>query len=111
MGGLETSLPAYCVAFGVSMPNWTIDWNTPTHPCFRLLPSPDEEDYEPLQLLAVFRALRYNSYFKAVSFEGVNLTPLMGHYDHMRQGDSIAHTSSSREWEIILIFDRVLSNP
>ncbi|GFP53990.1 hypothetical protein TASIC1_0003036800 [Trichoderma asperellum] len=90
LGGLEMSLQAYCVAFNVQIPAWTIEWPTPSEPAFRLLAS-DELEYSPLQLLAVFRALRYNSFFKAVSFRDVALTSLANKSDYS-QG-SINHTT------------------
>lgn len=94
LGGLGTSLPAYCAAFQVAMPTWWIDWNTPSQPCFCLAPSPDEP-YSALQILAVFRALRYNSFFKAISFENVDLGNIVGQQDTMQQGDGVVHMSSS----------------
>lgn len=92
LGGLKRSLEAYCAAFQVPVPNWTIDWSPPPQPAFRLLPT-DGKTYAPLQLLAVFRALRYNSFFKAISFRGVDLTPLAGRNDRAQYGDSLAYKS------------------
>ncbi|KAG5984302.1 hypothetical protein E4U55_005365 [Claviceps digitariae] len=92
LGGLKRSLEAYCAAFHVPAPNWTIDWSPPFQPAFRLLP-PDGKIYAPLQLLAVFRALRYNSFFKAISFRGIDLTPLAGRNDRAQYGDSLAYKS------------------
>lgn len=95
LGGLDISLPAYCAAFQVPVPNWRIDWNTPSQPCFCLLPS-QEGSYSPLQLLAVFRALRYNGFFKAVSFADVDLTPLAGKKDFAQYGDTVVYASANR---------------
>lgn len=95
LGGLDICLPAYCAAFQVPVPNWTIEWNTPCQPSFRLLPA-DEHGYSPLQILAVCRALRYNSFFKAISFRDVDLTPLMGKYDVARRDDCIVYASANR---------------
>ncbi|KAG6017543.1 hypothetical protein E4U43_000932 [Claviceps pusilla] len=92
LGGLKRSLEAYCAAFHVPAPNWTIDWSPPFQPAFRLLP-PDGKTYAPLQLLAVFRALRYNSFFKAISFRGIDLTSLAGRNDRAQYGDSLAYKS------------------
>ncbi|KAK5990243.1 hypothetical protein PT974_08509 [Cladobotryum mycophilum] len=94
LGGLEMSLQAYCVAFNVPVPSWTIEWNNPSQPAFRLLPS-DGPEYSPLQLLAVFRALRYNSFFKAISFRDVDLSSLAGKKDHSQYGDCVVFTSLS----------------
>ncbi|KAG6004316.1 hypothetical protein E4U21_001175 [Claviceps maximensis] len=92
LGGLKRSLEAYCAAFQVPAPNWTIDWSPPFQPAFRLMP-PDGKTYAPLQLLAVFRALRYNSFFKAISFRDIDLTPLAGRNDRSQYGDSLAYKS------------------
>ncbi|KHN95101.1 leucine rich repeat protein [Metarhizium album ARSEF 1941] len=92
LGGLRRSLEAYCAAYQVRVPNWTIDWSPPPQPAFRLLPS-DGRSYSPMQLLAVFRALRYNSFFKAISFRGVDLSSLAGRNDKPKYGDSLAYKS------------------
>ncbi|KAG6259721.1 hypothetical protein E4U24_000036 [Claviceps purpurea] len=92
LGGLKRSLEAYCAAFQVPAPNWTIDWSPPPQPAFRLLP-PGGRSYTALQLLAVFRALRYNSFFRAISFRGVDLTALAGRNDRAQYGDSLAYKS------------------
>lgn len=92
LGGLERSLQAYCAAFYVTLPRWTIEWNTPSQPAFRLLPS-DGPPYSPLQLLAVFRALRYNGFFKALSFRNVDLSSLASKKDYSQYGDTVVFTS------------------
>lgn len=92
LGGLKRSLEAYCAAYQVQVPNWTIDWSPPPQPAFRLLPS-NGPAYSPMQLLAVFRALRYNSFFKAISFRGVDLSSLSGRNDKSQYGDSLAYKS------------------
>lgn len=92
LGGLERSLKAYCTAFRVQVPKWTIEWNTPSQPAFRLLPC-EGAQYLPLQLLAVFRALRYNSFFKALSFRDVDLSALASKKDYSHYGDAVVHTS------------------
>lgn len=94
LGGLEISLQAYCHAFGVQIPAWTIEWYTPSEPAFRLLAS-DDSEYSPLQLLAVFRALRYNSFFKALSFRDVDLSSLANRSDYSQFGDTVVYTSLS----------------
>ncbi|KAL7798396.1 hypothetical protein V8C37DRAFT_201248 [Trichoderma ceciliae] len=94
LGGLEMSLQAYCVAFNVQIPSWAIEWLTPSEPAFRLLAS-DDSEYSPLQLLAVFRALRYNSFFKAISFRDVDLSSLASKNDYSQYGDAVVYTSLS----------------
>lgn len=97
LGGLERSLKAYCTAFRVQVPQWTIEWNTPSQPAFRLLPC-EGSQYLPLQLLAVFRALRYNSFFKALSFRDVDLSALVGKKDYSHYGDAVMYTSLTGEF-------------
>ncbi|PHH77678.1 hypothetical protein CDD80_330 [Ophiocordyceps camponoti-rufipedis] len=92
LGGLKRSLQAYCAAYNVRGPEWKIEWNTSPQPAFRLLPK-DGETYSSLQLLAVFRALRFNSFFKAISFHGVDLSPLAGKNDHSQYVDAVAYRS------------------
>ncbi|KYK57827.1 leucine rich repeat protein [Drechmeria coniospora] len=94
LGGLESSLQAYCSAFRVPLPEWKIEWSTPPYPAFRLLP-PQGSSYSALQLVAVFRALRYNSFFKAVSFKDVDMSALVGKNDHSPYGDGVAFRSLS----------------
>jgi hypothetical protein len=91
LGGLEMSLQAYCTAFQVRTPSWTIDWNNTYYPTFRLLP--EETSYLPLQLIAVFRALRYNSYFKGISLRDTDLSSLYGKRDNSMYGESAVNTS------------------
>ncbi|KAF7558668.1 hypothetical protein G7046_g5497 [Stylonectria norvegica] len=97
LGGLERSLKAYCAAFHVQVPKWAIEWNTPSQATFRLLP-PDGPAYLPLQLLAVFRSLRYNSFFKALSFRGVDLSALAGRKDYSHYGDTVVQTSLNGQY-------------
>lgn len=97
LGGLERSLKAYCTAFRVQVPRWTIEWNTSSQPAFRLLPC-EGSQYLPLQLLAVFRALRYNSFFKALSFRDVDLSALVGKKDYSHYGDAVMYTSLTGEF-------------
>jgi hypothetical protein len=92
LGGLERSLQAYCTAYGVQEPNWTIEWNTPSQAAFRLLPS-ESLPYSAPQLLACFRALRYNSFFKAIVIRDVDISALAGKKDHPQYGDVVVHTS------------------
>lgn len=103
LGGVEQSLHAYCVAFHVDMPHWTIEWHTSSQPAFRLLPL-DGQQYSPTQLIAVFRALRYNSFFKAISFRDVDLSPLVRKKDYSQYGDSVVHTSLNGKAPLLFSF-------
>lgn len=92
LGGVEQSLQAYCTAFHVDIPLWTVEWNTPYQPAFRLI-SIEGCTYSPLQLIAVFRALRYNTYFRAISFRDVDLSSLAGKKDPSPYGEGVVYTS------------------
>ena len=92
LGGVERSLEAYCAAYNVHVPKWTVEWNANPQPAFRLLPN-GSKPYLTLQLLAVFKALRYNSFFKAISFRDVDLSPLTNKKDYSQYGDTIVTTS------------------
>lgn len=93
-GGLVRSLRAYCCAFSVPLPLWTIGWGTGSTATFRLLPS-GSSPYTALQILAVFRALRYNTYFKAVSFRDVDLSALS--HKHEQSDIIIVVSKTGRE--------------
>jgi len=92
LGGIERSLQAYCAAFHTSMPHWTVEWYTSSQPVFRLMQS-ENSPYSPAQLMAVFRALRYNSFFKGISFRDVDLSPLAARKDYSPYGEGVVYTS------------------
>jgi hypothetical protein len=79
-GGLKRTLDAYLAAYRVPSVDWEINWKTLCAPEFRLLP-PNTGSYSNLQLLAVFRALRYNDYFNSISLRDINLTGLRDKVD------------------------------
>lgn len=92
LGGIEQSLRAYCAAYSVDMPRWAVDWHHTYQPVFRLIPL-EGTTYLPMQLMAVFRALRYNNFFKAISFRGVDLSSLVSKRDYLPGDESIVQTS------------------
>lgn len=100
LGGVEQSLHANCVALHVDMPRWTIEWHAQRQPTFRLLPL-EGSQYSPMQLMAVFRALRYNSFFKAISFRDVDLSSLARKKDFSHYGDSVVHTSLNGKTSVL----------
>ena len=79
----ERTLIAHCAAYDVDTSRicYTIDLVCEDAPCFRLLPSAGKS-YNALELLAVFRALRYNETFHSISFAHVDLKPLRMSLDH-----------------------------
>lgn len=84
-GCIDRTLVAYSASYGVDTSNirYTIDLECEDAPCFRLLrpASAKNTAYSALELIAVMRALRYNQYFRSISFRGVNLDALQGKRD------------------------------
>ncbi|KAK2831954.1 hypothetical protein FQN49_007002 [Arthroderma sp. PD_2] len=77
-GCFDRTLIAYCAAYDVdtSKIRYTVDYHCDDAPAFQLLPRegcPDGGGYLLLELLAVFRALRYNESFATISFARINL--------------------------------------
>ncbi|OLN81681.1 hypothetical protein CCHL11_05608 [Colletotrichum chlorophyti] len=95
-GGLNRTLEAYCATFRCKAPDWTVNWKCERRehcPEFRLLPARESGGYSALQLLAVFKALRFNDYFKALSFRDVDFAPLCGLTDIPGWDESVADVS------------------
>ncbi|KAI9746591.1 MAG: hypothetical protein M1818_000304 [Claussenomyces sp. TS43310] len=95
-GFFDRTLVAYCVAYNCNPGRirYTVDLEAEDAPCFQLLPPDGSMDYSFLELLAVFRALRFNESFRSISFNGISLQSLYGLVDfHGR--DHIATTSRS----------------
>jgi hypothetical protein len=95
-GSFQRTLHAYLAAYGCEPVRWEINWRTPYAPEFRLLPAKKGSAYTPRQLLAVFRALRYNDYFTSLSFQGVDLSVLWGLKDTAE--NNAAYLSRSCEY-------------
>ncbi|KAM5473094.1 hypothetical protein MauCBS54593_002808 [Microsporum audouinii] len=77
-GCFDRTLIAYCAAYDVdtSKIRYMVDYHCDDAPAFQLLPRegcPDGGGYLLLELLAVFRALRYNESFATISFARINL--------------------------------------
>lgn len=84
----DRTLIAYCAAFMIDTSNicYTVESDCEDSPCFRLIPNPQRQ-YSALELLAVFRALRYNEAFASISFSHVDLTALRLFYDDSAEAD------------------------
>lgn len=89
-GGLERTLEAYVVAYGCGPLEWdiqTLDGEGEEYsPMFRLLPRKGKGPYTRLQLLAVFRALRFNDFFRSLSFKDVDFCGLWSMDDPQFKG-------------------------
>ncbi|KAF4124125.1 Leucine rich repeat protein [Geosmithia morbida] len=108
LGGIGRSLQAHCAAYHVDVPLWTVDWHASYQPEFRLLPllvddtasissssssSTVAVPYSSMQLMAVFRALRFNNFFRAISFRDVDLSALAGKRDNSPYGEGVVYSS------------------
>lgn len=92
-GGFKRTLEAFLVGYHCQPVDWKVNWkNTRYAPEFVLLP-PQKQRYTAHQLLAVFRALRFNDFFKALSFCGVDFSSLLGIYDNSLRLESTAWLS------------------
>ena len=84
----DRTLTAYCVNYNLdpSKIRYTVHYEGQDAPEFELLAPNDSRrsKYNALELLAIFRALRYNESFHAISFRHTKLDALHGLYD--RQG-------------------------
>ena len=79
----DRTLIAYCAGYDVDTSRiyYSVDYDCEDAPCFQLLPPSKGSSYSLLELLAVFRALRYNESFSSISFATINLKPLRQFYD------------------------------
>lgn len=81
-GCVKRTLDAYLASYYCDAVKWEINWKTRFAPEFRLLPPKGRNaGYSRLQLLAVLRALRYNDYFRSLSFRDVDLGVLWNWHD------------------------------
>jgi len=96
-GAFQRTLGAFAAGYRCAPVDWEINWRTALSPEFRVLPPKDgNTKYSATQLLAVLHALRYNDFFTALSFAGVDLGDLWDRYDSTRRG-SIAYVNRNGE--------------
>ncbi|KAH8673931.1 hypothetical protein BX600DRAFT_220405 [Xylariales sp. PMI_506] len=82
-GGFKRTLEAFLEGYECSSVAWKVNWRGVKYPPeFQLLPPQNKKRYSVKQLLAVFRALRFNDYFKSLSFHNVNFSALSGLFDN-----------------------------
>ncbi|KAH6654068.1 hypothetical protein BKA67DRAFT_518387 [Truncatella angustata] len=82
-GGFKRTLEAFLEGYHSVSVQWKVNWrNVKYAPEFQLLPSTDTPKYTAYQLLAVFRALRFNDFFKSLSFRGVDFSALSNVFDN-----------------------------
>ncbi|KAF2995142.1 hypothetical protein E8E14_003339 [Neopestalotiopsis sp. 37M] len=76
-GGFKRTLEAFLEGYHSAPVEWKVNWRDVKYPPeFQLLSPPKSTTYTPHQLLAVFRALRFNDFFKSLSFRGVDFSTL-----------------------------------
>jgi hypothetical protein len=93
----DRTLIAYCAAYGVDTSQicYTVDYQCEDAPCFQLVPRTNQA-YSALELLAVFKSLRYNESFTSISFASIDLNPLRHMYDpHGTDIDSLTTRSGN----------------
>ncbi|KAL8761873.1 MAG: hypothetical protein Q9184_002036 [Pyrenodesmia sp. 2 TL-2023] len=83
---LDRTLTAYCAGYKINTSNirYTVNYECEDAPAFTLLSvsDPRRGKYNFMELLAIFRALRYNETFHAISFSRQSLDVLNGLCDH-----------------------------
>ncbi|KAI9752184.1 MAG: GID complex subunit containing RING finger motif [Chaenotheca gracillima] len=84
--GFDRTLTAYCASYQIDTSNirYTVDHDVDDGPQFTLFPPAHSRrpSYTALELLALFRALRYNECFYSISFSGIKLNVLHQLHDH-----------------------------
>lgn len=98
----DRTLIAYCAAYDVDTSRicYSVDYNCEDAPCFQLLPPSTGAGYTALELLAIFRALRYNESFTSISFAHIDLTLLRHLYDGFGADTDILYTRSGNPTNI-----------
>ena len=92
----DRTLMAHCSAYEIDTSRiyYTVDHACEDAPRFQLLPTADGVSYSAIELLAVFRALRYNESFVTISFANIDLSCLRYLYDiHATDIDSFTTRS------------------
>ncbi|TLD33118.1 hypothetical protein PspLS_00428 [Pyricularia sp. CBS 133598] len=92
-GGLHRTHKAFCAAYDCQPVGWEMRLDGGYGPELRVLPPRGARtSYEPLELIALLRSVRYNRFIGSVSFRGVSLKPLWDKFDSSRP-ESVAYMS------------------
>lgn len=90
-GGLHRTHKAFCAAFDCQPVAWEMRLDGGFGPELRVLPPRDARpSYEPLELMALLRAIRYNRFIGSISLRGVSLRCLWDKFDSSRP-ESVAY--------------------
>lgn len=88
-GGFRTTLEAFIEGYHCQPVEWTVKWKDVQHaPQFCLLKPRGQSQYSAHQLLAVFRALRFNEFFKSISFRDIDFSRLSNKFDNTHRLES-----------------------
>ncbi|KAI0526574.1 hypothetical protein F5B22DRAFT_166229 [Xylaria bambusicola] len=88
-GGFKTTLEAFIEGYQCQPVQWTVKWKGVPHaPQFCLLKAKKQSQYSAHQLLAVFRALRFNEFFKSISFHDIDFSLLWNKFDNTQRLES-----------------------
>ncbi|KAI1194823.1 RNI-like protein [Nemania serpens] len=88
-GGVRTTLEAFIQGYRCQPVEWTVKWKDVQHaPQFCLLKPRGRSQYSAHQLLAVFRAVRFNEFFKSISFCDVDFSSLSNKFDNTQRLES-----------------------
>ncbi|KAI1282455.1 hypothetical protein F5Y07DRAFT_240183 [Xylaria sp. FL0933] len=88
-GGFKTTLEAFIEGYHCQPVEWTVKWKDVQHaPQFCLLKARGQPQYTAHQLLAVFRALRFNEFFKSISFHDIDFSRLSNKFDNTQRLES-----------------------
>ncbi|KAI0408628.1 RNI-like protein [Xylaria palmicola] len=88
-GGFRTTLEAFIEGYACQPVEWTVKWKDVRHaPQLCLLKPRKQSQYTAHQLLAVFRAIRFNEFFKSLSFCDVDFSSLSNRFDNKQRLES-----------------------
>ncbi|KAI0191467.1 hypothetical protein EV127DRAFT_65999 [Xylaria flabelliformis] len=88
-GGFRTTLEAFIEGYRCQPVDWIVKWKDVRQaPQFCLLKPRGQTPYSARQLLAVFRALRFNEFFKSISFYDVDFSSLSNKFDNTQRLES-----------------------
>jgi hypothetical protein len=83
------ALKAYCAAYDISEPVFEFDLEGRYLQLRVLPPDKGSAPYSALQLVAILRALRYNTDISSLCFRGIDLSILLESTDKYEKGESI----------------------
>ncbi|KAI0534641.1 hypothetical protein GGR58DRAFT_46584 [Xylaria digitata] len=85
-GGFKTTLEAFIEGYHCQPVEWSVKWKDVRHaPSFCLLKPKGQSRYNAHQLLAVFRAVRFNEFFKSISFRNIDFSSLSNKFDNIQR--------------------------